>query len=154
MTKPICESCREVAAGVCDARQAEGHDDGVGPAMCAAAIRALPARDDGRELLREIDAFPIVRPSKHSTIQYEPYTCIPESLLKQIRALLSAPTGGVADGWIPVSERTPDAQYDVLVFDGKFVGMGDCCKGHLWNSPFTGPVTHWMPLPAAPKEKP
>ena len=35
---------REVAercAKVCDERQEEGHDDGIGPAICAAAIRAM-----------------------------------------------------------------------------------------------------------------
>lgn len=53
--------------------------------------------------------------------------------------------------WIPVSERAPDGQYDVLVTDGELVSLGDCCKGHLWNAPLIGPVTHWMPLPGAPK---
>jgi hypothetical protein len=35
----------EHAAKICDARQDEGHDDGIGPAMCAKAIRSLKRSD-------------------------------------------------------------------------------------------------------------
>ncbi len=52
--------------------------------------------------------------------------------------------------WVPVSERTPEHRGDVLVTDGSLIGIGDCCKGHLWNSQGTNGVTHWMPLPERP----
>lgn len=54
--------------------------------------------------------------------------------------------------WVSVKDRTPDDQYDVLVTDGKFVGLGDCCKGHLWNSyQVEGAITHWKHLPTPPQ---
>lgn len=65
--------------------------------------------------------------------------------------------------WIPVSERLPDEEGEVLLYDTEYEGicMGEYCKGNkiieaYW---FVGghafPVaeyTHWMPLPQPPKE--
>lgn len=65
--------------------------------------------------------------------------------------------------WIPVSERLPDEEGEVLLYDTEYEGicMGEYCKGNkiieaYW---FVGghafPVaeyTHWMPLPMPPKE--
>lgn len=55
--------------------------------------------------------------------------------------------------WVPVSERTPRVDEDVLTFgkDGVRVAMWDPVE--YWFTP-TGyalrGVTHWMPLPAPP----
>ncbi|MCI8151242.1 DUF551 domain-containing protein [Klebsiella pneumoniae] len=66
-------------------------------------------------------------------------------------------------GWIPVSERMPDDEQEVLTinrmghcfvsFFDKYSGLffdrldapAACCIEHVL-------VTHWMPLPAAPQE--
>ncbi|MDU1197742.1 DUF551 domain-containing protein [Kluyvera ascorbata] len=73
-----------------------------------------------------------------------------------------------ADGWIPVSERMPlqlsdeDVDgIDVIVTDGVIVGTCECRRGYLphpwveWSNYGdidAKNITHWMPLPAAPKE--
>lgn len=71
----------------------------------------------------------------------------------RLMAELAEAKKALSDGprWIPVGERVPEDAVEVLVTDGENVGVGDVRKGHLWNSYVDGPVTHWMPLPEAPK---
>lgn len=76
----------------------------------------------------------------------------------------SAPMrGSVANGWIPVTERLPDAGVDVLIWspiDPQFtrfcVAAMDRINGqHLWTSEYGDEMpTHWMPLPAPPLPPP
>ena len=69
--------------------------------------------------------------------------------------------------WIPVTERLPNGEEDVLVTDGDACAVGfyrrdanawDSCEfGWIENRPEPfpqglGTVTHWMPLPQTPKE--
>ncbi|KZR10470.1 DUF551 domain-containing protein [Klebsiella aerogenes] len=67
-------------------------------------------------------------------------------------------------GWIPVSERMPENEpgsYEYLVFET----LNNRVNHDYWNVPdkdgdaftpfwnyYSGHVTHWMPLPAAPQE--
>ena len=57
--------------------------------------------------------------------------------------------------WIPVSERLPDGEYDVLLIgDGKGYAIA-YYSGGTWydyhHNHLKG-FTHWMPLPQPPKE--
>lgn len=141
MTKPICESCREVAAGVCEAESkwAEGwlvhpttqpgtaawsefYGERAAAIRCVAAIRALPVRADGRELLREASTLLWSVPPNVS------FAGKAHALSDRIDALLSAPAGGVAieetwesqgdwqcrdygDGWITFPDRKAAEEY-------------------------------------------
>ena len=68
-----------------------------------------------------------------------------------------------SDGWISVKDRLPDTEDDFLVTDHRgdmevsIFGMKEQAflffDGHGYAHKRTM-VTHWMPLPRAPKEKP
>jgi hypothetical protein len=58
-----------------------------------------------------------------------------------------------SNGWISVKERLPEDYVDVLWYDPiSLQPMRVDMNGALWRADFTnGSVTHWMPLPEAPK---
>ncbi|SAW36480.1 Eaa1 [Klebsiella pneumoniae] len=65
----------------------------------------------------------------------------------------------VTGGWIPVSERMPEAEGHYLVWANASRIDGYCnhlamatYQGGEWSNEFNWLVTHWMPLPAGPKE--
>lgn len=66
----------------------------------------------------------------------------------------------IIPGWIPVSERLPEegGRYWCYVEEQNSLGKShyqwNCSwNGDVWSdNALTGRVTHWMPLPAAPKE--
>lgn len=71
----------------------------------------------------------------------------------------------VADRWIPVSERMPEAGVKVLCFPVEDEPIHAVFNGQLWlqdvswsgseepiDNVIPVPVTHWMPLPEAPQE--
>ncbi|HFU6516460.1 TPA: DUF551 domain-containing protein [Klebsiella pneumoniae] len=71
----------------------------------------------------------------------------------------------LVSGWIPVSERMPEVGVKVLCFPVKDEPIHATFNGQLWlqdvswsgseepiDNVIPVPVTHWMPLPAAPQE--
>lgn len=66
---------------------------------------------------------------------------------------------GYAEAWVPVTEATPKNGEKVLVYAGTQLGdvidialyKGGAFHGLSWNLQNTG-VSHWMPLPGAPKK--
>lgn len=54
-------------------------------------------------------------------------------------------------GWVSVEERLPEVGASVLYYEpGRMVGR-TCHDGRDWILPHKSNVTHWMPLPEAPK---
>ena len=69
-----------------------------------------------------------------------------------------APTAEVADGWISVHDRLPEVGKVVLAFGtrsattGQFKGiMANRPDTWMWKNHTPKHVSHWMPLPPAPK---
>ena len=55
--------------------------------------------------------------------------------------------------WIPVEERMPEENVQVLCIDSQNVQMIACFGwGEWWHPDIDAPITHWMPLPELPKE--
>lgn len=80
----------------------------------------------------------------------------PPLVVQFARAILAAQPSAAPQGWISVTPRTlPPDDTDVIVSDGKAVGTGCYVQPFGWeiDCPFECgvDVTHWMPLPAAPK---
>lgn len=81
---------------------------------------------------------------------------------RDLLALCDLALRGLERGWIPVSERLPDGYENVLCYWGDHVApdIGSFHAPDVWQDAndnmgeFDAPPTHWMPLPAAPKEKP
>jgi hypothetical protein len=85
--------------------------------------------------------------------------------VEKCRSLIAAANRAEAERWIPVSERLPENANDVLVLvDRGHYSIASLVNGEdgrpAWDSgnwhcaipAAHGSVTHWRPLPAAPKE--
>ncbi|HFV9227989.1 TPA: DUF551 domain-containing protein [Enterobacter asburiae] len=71
---------------------------------------------------------------------------------------LSPAQGGnsqvIPDGWVACSERMPETMVSVLVTGTWFHHSVAFWDGLSWcDLDFEQPVTHWMPLPAAPQQE-
>ena len=71
----------------------------------------------------------------------------------QCRAAMLQGTEPV-QGWIPCSERMPEGMISVLVTGDWFHHAVSFWDGASWcDLDYEPPVTHWMPLPAAPMQE-
>jgi len=61
----------------------------------------------------------------------------------------------VVPGWIPVTERLPEAGTRVLVYADSHIDFGILEEDGYWTDWLYYPIrpTHWMPLPTPPKEE-
>ncbi|HGS7017800.1 TPA: DUF551 domain-containing protein [Klebsiella variicola subsp. variicola] len=79
--------------------------------------------------------------------------------LERFQEAVSGNSPVIPDAWIPVSEQMPEIGDIVLTSMGGVVNVGEteCSAANcrFFTSVISGrelPATHWMPLPAAPKE--
>ena len=80
--------------------------------------------------------------------------CEPISACDALRyAERAVEAGYCKQEWISVDERLPEMHKDVLCFNGRSVGIDFICSDGTWCEEVNHviPVTHWMPLPEAPK---
>jgi hypothetical protein len=56
----------------------------------------------------------------------------------------------IPDGWVACAERMPNDHEPVLTWDGMYKRVHFTMYGH-WQCWDAKRITHWMPLPAAPK---
>lgn len=73
-------------------------------------------------------------------------------------AIMRIPAADVRPRWIPVTERLPDVGKEVLCFCRANICFVLGWDGNHWHEGadryyMSGFVTHWMPLPPAPKEE-
>lgn len=56
--------------------------------------------------------------------------------------------------WIPVTERLPERDQEVIVFSGDYLEP-KVFAYHFWGEKFSSwkGITHWMPMPEIPKEE-
>ncbi|HFE4603882.1 TPA: DUF551 domain-containing protein, partial [Klebsiella quasipneumoniae subsp. similipneumoniae] len=137
--------------------------------------RLIQSFEPGTKLYRHAQPAPVV-PDEYVAPAMTPTNLAYEAGWNACRAamLAAAPhdtpalnsvqnVDSVADRWIPVSERMPEDEQEVLTINKmghRFVSFFDkhsglffdrldapaaCCIEHVL-------VTHWMPLPAAPQE--
>ena len=60
----------------------------------------------------------------------------------------------ISDGWVACSERMPETMVSVLVTGTWFHHAVAFWDGFSWcDLDFEQPVSHWMPLPAAPQQE-
>ncbi|WP_154400841.1 DUF551 domain-containing protein, partial [Enterobacter hormaechei] len=60
----------------------------------------------------------------------------------------------LTDGWVACSERMPETMESVLVTGTWFHHAVAFWDGLSWcDLDFEQPVTHWMPLPTAPRQR-
>ena len=60
--------------------------------------------------------------------------------------------GVTVQEWIPVTERLPEKEMEVIVYTGNRLKPSVFCY-HFWTADMLSwqAVTHWMPLPEPPK---
>ena len=69
-------------------------------------------------------------------------------------AMFRGADGYSPDGWVACSERMPETMVSVLVTGTWFHHAVAFWDGLSWcDLDFEPPVTHWMPLPAAPQKE-
>lgn len=99
-----------------------------------------------RELVNEL---------RDIAVEYYGTQQLRERIAKTVRAaMLQGADGYSPDGWVACSERMPETMVSVLVTGTWFHHAVAFWDGLSWcDLDFEPPVTHWMPLPAAPQQE-
>ena len=140
--------------------------------MALAALDSEPVARDEREafeafMAKRFGDLVDQRRAKNGDHGYMAWDMVVVWIVWQARAAMLAAAqqsagsepATVPGKWIPVSERMPDVGDIVLTAMGGSVNVGEMERSganyRYFTSVISGrelPVTHWMPLPAAPQE--
>ncbi|GKP76703.1 hypothetical protein NUBL8594_11580 [Klebsiella pneumoniae] len=127
------------------------------------ALTGIPMIPDGYVMVPKEPTEEMLQASYREAAVYSPTAY--RAMLAAAPQLPGSEPATAPGKWIPVSERMPESNKFVLVSNGVWVGQGlyDDSE-HLesdehWQDEHREfinvlhhPVTHWMPLPAAPQE--
>lgn len=106
-----------------------------------------PKADSTLRNMRKNDLIEYIRSLEHN---YNVAVSFNENQAKYIESL------GLMIGWIPVTERLPK-EGDANEFGDVMVWLRSVRTNSLWRwtmvTDHPDAVTHWMPLPSAPKEE-
>lgn len=111
--------------------------------------------DRKAEFLALLERYALTIARREGAVEYQELRAA-SMTADELRAELLAFIG---EGWIPVSERLPDFDVDVLVFCNGVAQWGMRCNNCRGWALATGwadideVVTHWMPMPEPPEVK-
>lgn len=145
-----CKKCR--AEVRCDVGEHEGAD---APCSCHHDTRKICAEKWNRRAAMLQGAEPVTTAYKLryavETIRNSGIEINAEKIFAE-RDALNSPV--IPDGWVACSERMPETMVSVLVTGTWFHHSVAFWDGLSWcDLDFEQPVTHWMPLPAAPQQE-
>ncbi|WFW79184.1 DUF551 domain-containing protein [Citrobacter braakii] len=154
------ETIYQVMYGECwrDITEEQYHDHAIHESPIRIAYTAPPAPVVPPKIEPDYEVIKAILPTANPDFYA---CCVAADMWNACRAaMLQAGNSPVTpDTWIPVSERMPEGSEEVLCtkeFDGpgdwrKKVGYWLAGKWTVYGASWT--PTHWMPLPAAPKQE-
>ncbi|HGH4714790.1 TPA: DUF551 domain-containing protein, partial [Enterobacter roggenkampii] len=119
------------------------------------SCQALYAAPPAPAAMKDHQIRELVNELRDIAVEYHGTQQLRERIARTIRAaMLQGTDGNSPDGWVACSERMPETMVSVLVTGTWFHHAVAFWDGFSWcDLDFEQPVTHWMPLPAAPQQE-
>lgn len=139
-----CDNCSHYQPNVC-------HGEGCPAAMLQGADGDYPVIPDGLRLALSNAGIAVPESDEMLAATCEKYI---QELVTWVKDRKPFRPAVIPDGWVACSERMPETMVSVLVTGTWFHHTVSFWDGSAWcDLDFESPVTHWMPLPAAPQQE-